>query len=664
MFGQGSFTIDQNTTPEMLRKKREQLMAMMPQYGKARYVGEGLGQLAYGIGSGIKTRKMDKYEGERSKEATDQYNAALSGYSPSAGPLSVLGMAPGGTWTPDAPPPSPTDVPQASGGLSFGMGQPDMPQEGSGGLAFTPPPMTPQQMIIAGAEARGLDPIDVATAISYETGGTFDPVKGGPTTQWGQHRGLIQFGEPQAQQYGADFSSPDAAMKSQLDPETGAVWGYLDGTGVKPGMGLDNIYSAINAGAPGRFNASDANNGGAPGTVADKVAGMGDHRKKAAEFLGGTWTPAEASAPGMTVSTRGGPQPGGAGPDLQSLIAAASNPWLTPEQRGMINGLIQQQQGRDNAVWQQQLAQSDPMYQAQLAEAQRAAQPQAPKPIEVGGVLLDPTTYQPIFDSRTPDAPEPFTLGEGQVRYGPDGKIIAEGQPKAPASPSAVQEYNFYANQEQQAGRKPLSFNEWDLQGKKAGATSVNVGGAPGDDALRKKLMEGEGTTWSNYLTAGTTSAGMTQDMELLKQVIELAPQGPISGRLAQMFPGVSDAAGVFQSVVKRVAPSLRVEGSGSQSDIEYNGFLQSLPALSNRPEANRAIATFLEAKAKINMERAQAIQAYQDGTADAPATRAKIAEIDRKSILSPELKGLLGGMDGGAAVNDDAEYLKSLGLE
>lgn len=627
MFGQGAFTIDPNTTPEMLRKKREQLMAMMPQYGRAKYVGEGLGQLAYGIGSGIKGRKMDAFEGEKSKAATDQYNAAMQGYSPASGPLSVLGMAPGGTWTPDAPPPSPTDVPQASGGLSFGANAPAMPQEGSGGLAFTPPPMTPQQMIIAGAEARGLNPIDVATAISYETGGTFDPVKGGPTTQWGQHRGLIQFGEPQAQQYGADFSNPQTAMNSQLDPKTGAVWNYLDQTGVKPGMGLDNIYSAINAGAPGRMNASDANNGGAAGTVAQKVAGMGDHRAKAAEFLGGTWTPAEGgNTPGLTVSTQGQPSAPQGGGDLQALMQAAANPWLTPEQRGVINGMIQQQTGRQDAIWQQQLAQSDPMYQAQLQAAQKKT------------------------------VPEQFTLGEGDVRYDGSGNVVAQGAPKAPPKgPSQVEEYNFYANQETQAGRKPLSFNEWDLQGKKAGATSVNVGGAPGDDALRKKLMEGEGTTWSNYLTAGTTSAGMTQDMELLKQVIELAPQGPISGRLAQMFPGVSDAAGVFQSVVKRVAPSLRVEGSGSQSDVEYNGFLQSLPSLSNKPEANRAIATFLEAKAKINMERAQAIQAYQDGTADAPATRAKIAEIDRKSILSPELKTLLGGMDGGAILPADA---------
>ncbi|TWI32742.1 hypothetical protein [Paracoccus sulfuroxidans] len=138
------------------------------------------------------------------------------------------------------------------------------------------------------AAALGISPLDLATAISYETGGTFDPTKRGPTTQWGQHRGLIQFGEPQARQYGVDWSDP---VGSQLGAQ-GAVVKYLQGAGVKPGMGLLDVYSAINAGSVGRYNASDANNGGAPGTVRDKVEQqMGGHRQKAMALLGGDYQP-------------------------------------------------------------------------------------------------------------------------------------------------------------------------------------------------------------------------------------------------------------------------------------------------------------------------------------------------------------------------------------
>lgn len=135
------------------------------------------------------------------------------------------------------------------------------------------------------AEALGVDPVDLATAVSYETKGTFNPTIAGPTTQWGQHRGLIQFGETQAQEYGVDWNDP---YGSQLGAD-GAIVKYLKDRGVQPGMGLLDIYSTINAGAPGLYDRSDANNGGAPGTVRDKVeAQMEGHYKKALALMGGS----------------------------------------------------------------------------------------------------------------------------------------------------------------------------------------------------------------------------------------------------------------------------------------------------------------------------------------------------------------------------------------
>ncbi|HEX6093724.1 MAG TPA: hypothetical protein VFZ07_10250 [Dongiaceae bacterium] len=150
-----------------------------------------------------------------------------------------------------------------------------------------------RERLIATANSLGISPHDLATVISYETGGTFSPTQAGPTTKWGQHRGLIQFGEPQAKQYGVDWNDP---LNSQLGPE-GAVAKYLRGAGVKPGMGLMDVYSAVNAGAPGRYGASDAAAGGAPGTVADKVNNqMAGHRANAVNLLGGTLDPTAVAA--------------------------------------------------------------------------------------------------------------------------------------------------------------------------------------------------------------------------------------------------------------------------------------------------------------------------------------------------------------------------------
>jgi hypothetical protein len=155
--------------------------------------------------------------------------------------------------------------------------------------------------IVSTAQALGMDPVDLATIISYETGGTFDPSQPGPTTQWGQHRGLIQFGEPQAQQYGVNWQDPAG---SQLGPD-GAVARYFKANGWQPGMSLLDAYSIVNAGGPGRYTASDANNGGAPGTVADKVAGMDAHRAKAIALLGGDNA---LSAPQQQNALSGPPQ--------------------------------------------------------------------------------------------------------------------------------------------------------------------------------------------------------------------------------------------------------------------------------------------------------------------------------------------------------------------
>lgn len=157
--------------------------------------------------------------------------------------------------------------------------------------------------IIETAQAIGADPVDLATAISYETGGTFNPTKAGPTTQWGQHRGLIQFGEPQAKQYGVDWSNP---IGSQLGAN-GAIANYFRSSGFKPGMSGLDLYSTINAGSPGRYSASDANSGGAPGSVADKWNNqMAGHRAKALALLGGggsvASTPQQAIAQVSPVS--------------------------------------------------------------------------------------------------------------------------------------------------------------------------------------------------------------------------------------------------------------------------------------------------------------------------------------------------------------------------
>src|SRR4051812_22859354 len=151
------------------------------------------------------------------------------------------------------------------------------------------------------APTIGLTPKELLGIYSYETGGSLDPWQKGPTTKWGQHRGLIQWGEQQAKQYGITRDTP-------VDQQVSQTIKYLQDRGFKPGMGLLEAYSAVNAGGvtPKHQQMRDAAAGGAPGTVTDKVnKQMGPYLAKAEALLGGkdagTTTVAQRpAAPGAT----------------------------------------------------------------------------------------------------------------------------------------------------------------------------------------------------------------------------------------------------------------------------------------------------------------------------------------------------------------------------
>lgn len=129
------------------------------------------------------------------------------------------------------------------------------------------------------ARELGMSTEDLLTFISFETAGSIDPWKAGPRTKWGQHRGLIQWGEPQARKYGVHAGMPVA---QQMD----AVKRYLLDHGYRPGMSGANAYAAVNAGHASKLGARDYAAGGTPGTVLDKWRyQMGGHRANARRLL-------------------------------------------------------------------------------------------------------------------------------------------------------------------------------------------------------------------------------------------------------------------------------------------------------------------------------------------------------------------------------------------
>ncbi|UFS64866.1 hypothetical protein LO749_12050 [Paracoccus denitrificans] len=187
---------------------------------------------------------------------------------------------------------------------------------------------------------------------------------------------------------------------------------------------------------------------------------------------------------------------------------------------------------------------------------------------------------------------------------------------------------------------KSKGFVPPDAVYQSGGNTTVTVGG--GSD-LRKELSKEEGKQWASAMDAGSRAGALSQDLEMMTELSAVAPQGPVVGRFAEAFPGVNSAADAFNSVVKRVAPTLREPGSGSTSDIEYDGMLKSLPALRNKPEANAAIIGMMQAKQQIMVEKAAAVAAFQQGEASEQQTRQRLQELNSQSIMTPQLRALIG---------------------
>jgi hypothetical protein len=180
----------------------------------------------------------------------------------------------------------------------------------------------------------------------------------------------------------------------------------------------------------------------------------------------------------------------------------------------------------------------------------------------------------------------------------------------------------------------------------KVGGAGTNIN-MPGDnnpeDKLIEELMKAQGKDFAGFLVAGSAASQALRDLNVLQQLAPLAPSGPITGALAQAFPLFDDVAALRQSIVLRVAPTLRVEGSGATSDLEFNAMVNSLGSLQNSKEANQAILSVMIAKQRYNLERANIVRQYQtnDKFTLQDANDA-IAALEQDSTIPVQVRDLL----------------------
>lgn len=158
------------------------------------------------------------------------------------------------------------------------------------------------------------------------------------------------------------------------------------------------------------------------------------------------------------------------------------------------------------------------------------------------------------------------------------------------------------------------TFTDWKMGMKRAGATNVSVGdnSKKFDEELDKKTAD----RFGKYIDNADAARRKMVDIDTMREISgRLGVQGAAAGIKEAIGP-YADALGInvdglsdiqaYTQVIQRLAPQQRAPGSGSTSDIEFKGFLKSLPGLSQNPAAREIGLNTMEALARDEIARGE----------------------------------------------------------
>jgi len=103
-------------------------------------------------------------------------------------------------------------------------------------------------------------------------------------------------------------------------------------------------------------------------------------------------------------------------------------------------------------------------------------------------------------------------------------------------------------------------------------------------------------------------------------------------------FEKISTAAGVAEALRAKIAPTLRVPGSGASSDTDIKLFLSAIPSLSQYAEGRELLATFTEKFANRSAAAADIkAKMIEDGTYSLKAFQTELKNAGYETALTPE---------------------------
>jgi hypothetical protein len=144
------------------------------------------------------------------------------------------------------------------------------------------------QAFVNAGKTLGVSPLDLAVLTGFESGGTWDTWKKGPTTKWGVHRGIFQAGEPQQREYGVfKGQSLSDQIETSLVKYIRDVFNRSGFT--TQGASQMQLYSAILAGGVGeKFYDRTDKNGTSPRNAMKNPNMIAMRQKAVNKFFGGS----------------------------------------------------------------------------------------------------------------------------------------------------------------------------------------------------------------------------------------------------------------------------------------------------------------------------------------------------------------------------------------
>ena len=229
----------------------------------------------------------------------------------------------------------------------------------------------------------------------------------------------------------------------------------------------------------------------------------------------------------------------------------------------------------------------------------------------------------------------------GQLQASAVLGAIMQKSMATPKQTAQIQNYEYWKSQ---------GLSDEDARALVQSGNSINMPGPESaDDVLRKQMMKKQGESFNAMMDAGSAAANAAADLQTLQELAPLAPTGPLAGRFAEAFPEFNDVSALRQSIIKRIAPTLRVEGSGATSDLEFNAMLNSLGSLKNTPEANMAIIAVMQAKAEMNIKKKSIIREYSRNGITFEQAIEQLEQVESVSTIPQAVQNILNNYSGAA---------------